>query len=187
MGFVHSLDLIHSNLTPDNILLDWNWTVRITDFGSGAFSNEREFPPQASDNGPCLAPEGYDHTFLPAGIVFGFALIAHELLAGRPAFSEALSQRQIEFIVCVECGRPEIPDFVPEPVRVLIANCCAQEPGGRPTFDEIVGQLKEMEFKLTANVNSAQLKSLCRALKNGNWRPSGTWRSNSPHLPFSFS
>jgi serine/threonine protein kinase len=99
---MHSRDLIHCHLTPDNLLLDWDWNVRIADFGSGAFSNEREFPPRASENGPYLAPDGYNRTFLPAGDAFAFALIAYELLAGRPAFSEALSQWQIEFIVCVE-------------------------------------------------------------------------------------
>jgi hypothetical protein len=42
---------------------------------------------------------------------------------------------------------------VPEAVRVLIADCLAEEPGDRPTFDEIVDRLKEIEFKLAANVN----------------------------------
>jgi serine/threonine protein kinase len=171
MRFVHSRNIIHRNLTPDNILLDWDWNVRIADFGSSAWSNKREFP-TASNNGPYLAPEGYDRTFLFAGDVFAFGLIAYELLAGQPAFAKTLSPRQIQFIVCVECGRPEIPDFLPESVRVLIAHCWAHEPGDRPTFDEIVDRLKEMEFKLTANVNSAKLKKFVQGIEEWEQRTS---------------
>jgi serine/threonine protein kinase len=34
MRYVHSQDVIHGNQTPDNILLDWNWNVRIANFRS---------------------------------------------------------------------------------------------------------------------------------------------------------
>jgi serine/threonine protein kinase len=32
MRYVHSKGVIHCNLTPDNILLDWNWNIRIANF-----------------------------------------------------------------------------------------------------------------------------------------------------------
>jgi TPR repeat protein len=32
MRYLHSQDIIHRDLKPDNILLDWNWNVRIADF-----------------------------------------------------------------------------------------------------------------------------------------------------------
>jgi serine/threonine protein kinase len=32
MGYVHSQVVIHGNLTPDNILLHWNWNIRIGNF-----------------------------------------------------------------------------------------------------------------------------------------------------------
>jgi hypothetical protein len=57
----------------------------------------------------------------------------------------------------LEGTRPEIPDYVPSPVQRLLTDCWADDPDERPTFDEIVDRLREMEFKLTANVNSAKL------------------------------
>jgi serine/threonine protein kinase len=38
MRFVHSCGLVHRDLTPQNILLDWDWTVWIADFGRSSAS-----------------------------------------------------------------------------------------------------------------------------------------------------
>jgi serine/threonine protein kinase len=95
MRFVHSRGVIHHNLCPDNILLDWDWTVRIADFG---WSTSPEVPlPISSDtprhypfiDPPYCAPECYDGTFTGASDVFSFGLIFFEILTGRSAFSDS--------------------------------------------------------------------------------------------------
>jgi serine/threonine protein kinase len=40
MRYLHSKSVIHRHLTPDNILLDWDWNVRIADFGQSSFPGE---------------------------------------------------------------------------------------------------------------------------------------------------
>jgi serine/threonine protein kinase len=161
MRFVHSRGVIHRDLSPENVLLDWDWSVRIADFGHSTALATRECPDgnalSLSINSRYLAPECYDGTFLQASDVFAFGLILFEILTGCPAFPVTLSVCKIAFIVAVEGARPEIPDSVLPPARQLITDCLAAEPDDRPTFEEIVDRLTEMRFKVTAHVNSAKV------------------------------
>jgi isochorismate hydrolase len=49
--------------------------------------------------------------------------------------------------------------------RALITDCWAPESDDRPTFEEIVDRLHEMEFKVTANVNSAKLTAFVEEIE----------------------
>jgi TPR repeat protein len=171
MRFVHSRGVIHRDLNPDNILLDWDWTVRIADFGRSSSldapplirSDElRHWPVVDSRH---LAPECYDDTFRCASDVFAFGLILFEILIGRPVFPERLDPLQITFMVAIEGAQPEIPDSVRPPARALIEDCWEADPGDRPTFEEIVGRLEEMQFKVTADVNSAKVVKFVRRIE----------------------
>jgi hypothetical protein len=147
--------------------LDWNWNVRIADFGHSFWVKECENPsfncPDADFKSPSLdsrylAPECYNSgPYLQLSDVFSFGLIVYELLTGEPAFSEDLSQNQIAFKIAVKNERPVIPAFILPSTQDLITTCWATEPGDRPTFDDIVDQLKEMNFKVIKNVNSSTI------------------------------
>jgi hypothetical protein len=113
-----------------------------------------------------LAPERYDGTFRCASDVFAFGLILFEILAGFPAFPESLSRWQIAWMIAVEDARPKIPESVLAPARALIENCWAADPDDRPTFEEIVDRLADMEFKVTAHVNSAKVAKFVKKIED---------------------
>jgi serine/threonine protein kinase len=179
MRFAHSRGTIHRDLGPENILLDWDWTVRIADFGD---STSLDAPPligpdrpKHCPSGDCryLAPERYDGPFRCASDVFAFGLILFEILAARPVFPESLNRWQIAWMVAIEGARPEIPDSVLAPARALIEDCWAADPDDRPTFEEIIDRLSEMQFKVTADVNSVKVAEFVKRIEDWEKRNSG--------------
>jgi serine/threonine protein kinase len=112
-----------------------------------------------------FAPECFEGAFLPASDVFAFGLILLEILTGARAFPENLGLCQIMFIVSMDDERPKIPDSVPSRLRALIQDCWAADPDDRPSFKEIVDRLTKMEFKVTADVNSAKVVAFARRIE----------------------
>jgi serine/threonine protein kinase len=174
MRFLHSCGITHRDLKPQNILLDWDWTVRIADFGhstapvsakSISLARPDADPSRPSVDSRYLAPECYDCVFRQASDVFAFGLILFEILAARPAFPPGLDHWKIACRVAINGERPAIPDFVHPPVRALIEDCLEFEPDDRPTFGEIADRLAEMEFKVTAGVNSAKVARFVRGIE----------------------
>jgi hypothetical protein len=84
---------------------------------------------------------------------------------GAPAFPESLGPHQIAVIVAVRDRRSEIPDFVIPAVRALIQDCWEADPDDRPTFEEIMDRLAEMEFKVTADVNSVKVVGFVKGIE----------------------
>jgi serine/threonine protein kinase len=127
MRFVHSCGVIHRNLSPHNILLDWNWKVRISDFGH-SIPDSNPSKRQESFSSPYFAPECYSNKFSRASDVFSFGLILFELLSGQPAFSKDMTPLQIMCAVVVNDERPEIPKFVIPPPENSSPNAGQRNP-----------------------------------------------------------
>jgi serine/threonine protein kinase len=173
MRFVHSRAVIHRNLKPANILVDWDWNVRNRDFGhsispdnplkplrkvAGRYNSDPSVDPRY------CAPECSDKLDSPASDVFSFGMILCELLTGEPAFPIDLTHHQVVFKV-VNDERPEIPEWVLPSIRKLITDCWAKDPRERPSFKEIVSQLEELKFKVTYDVNSLKLKKFVNEIE----------------------
>jgi serine/threonine protein kinase len=174
MRYLHSQEIIHCDLKPANILLDWNWNVRIADFDQSSVSNKTEIPSLSyadpflqtvSLDFRYLAPECYDRCHLPESDVFSFGMILYELLTGQPGFPKELTQNKIAFRVILDDERPQIPEFVVPSARKLITDCWGKEPSDRLSFEEIVDRLKNIKFKVMPNVNSQKLRAFVKEIE----------------------
>jgi TPR repeat protein/serine/threonine protein kinase len=166
MRYIHSKGVIHRNLTPDNILLDCNWKVRIADFGRSTLTNTI-IPPdeKLGVDGHYLAPECYDGKIGPENDIFSFGLILYELVVRKPVFSESWTQEDVVGEVVLRDSWRDIPDYVFPKTAELIRDCWTANHWERPCFSEILDRLEEMRFKLIEKVNSSQVMAFVKEIK----------------------
>jgi TPR repeat protein len=174
MRFLHSQNVIHCNLTPDNILLDWDWNVQICDFGD-SLSPDYQQPPQAIDTSitnSCrnldlryLAPECYENIPVQESDVFSFGMILYELIIGHPIFPKKVSRADIMKTLDPKTWCPEISDNVLPATAKLIRDCLAFDYRDRPSFIDILHRLKWIEFKLIAGVNSTKITEFVKTIE----------------------
>jgi serine/threonine protein kinase len=171
MAHVHSRGVIHRDLCPGNILIDWDWNPRIADFGH---SISPEFPEPLSVSDPSrtgiwpsvdchyIAPECYDHDYGPKCDVFSFGLILFELLVGDPGFPRDWKTPEVAKMIAIDEYRPIIPECerVNANARALITACWAQDPDNRPSFKDILGRLEGMDFEVVPGVRGAKIAGL---------------------------
>jgi hypothetical protein len=55
--------------------------------------------------------------------------------------------------------RPELPVSMNETVKEMIGRCWSVDPKARPTFDEIVMRLHEINWQLTPNVDPVKVST----------------------------
>jgi TPR repeat protein len=166
MGFVHSRQIIHCDLMPHNILLNFDWEVRICDFGHSISVDEPNFrspvDPNSNKAWPAissryLALECFNDDACAESDVFSFGMILYELVVGHPIFRKTMTIPQILKALVLNDWKVDIPKWVTPEARELIQDCLATNPADRPLFIGILNRLKLIEFKLFPDVNSAKV------------------------------
>jgi len=147
---LHSLSILHRDLTSLNILLDEMGNVKISDFGLsrekqqegsmtmtlGGICNPRWRPPEITKNLGHYS-EKVD--------VYSFALVVWEMLTGEIPFAN-LDGPQAAAQVAYTNLRPAIPASCPAPLRGLIQRCWVDDAKSRPDFKDIVEELRAIQY-----------------------------------------
>lgn len=146
---LHSLNIIHGHITPNNIFFDIEFNVKIGDFLFYDLKKYTGYSKGYSNKSKYTAPEYFkDNNFIviaprPSADVYSFAIIAWEVLTSEEAFS-GVKKKDLNKILNEQNARPKIPENkIPEELANLIRCCWQQEESNRPNFTQIIGVLKK--------------------------------------------
>lgn len=144
MKYLHKKGILNLNLKPSNILFDANYYPKISGY---------EFSEIHPDLNPYYkAPELFKGGNSSEKCdIYSFGIILFELATGMPAFN--ISKKSIEYLK--ENGiHPPIPNFVSPLTKMLIERCRDQNPSERPTFEEVLTWISDMNFTLFPKTNT---------------------------------
>ncbi|KAK8887659.1 hypothetical protein M9Y10_038712 [Tritrichomonas musculus] len=161
MSYLHSHNIIHRDLKPDNILVDDNLNPKIADFGLSKINqSDQTSSSMVSTLGlkgtiAYIPPEilnDYDYT--KEGDVYAFSMIVYEIMTNIEPFKNC---GMSTLISKVSKGiRPDLDQPIPESYKNLIEKCWSQDPSNRPSFEEIVKELKSDSGFITDLVDEGQ-------------------------------
>jgi serine/threonine protein kinase len=115
--------------------------------------------------------------------VFSFAIILDEIFVGKKAFSDSLSRRQVIQRI-LQGKRGEIPGTVLPFTKSLIEKCRADEAGKRPSFQEILDELRQNRSQIIDGVDSDEVERFWIANVNKQSPADSLRGSRSFVLPF---
>ncbi|XP_042402003.1 RGS domain-containing serine/threonine-protein kinase A-like isoform X1 [Zingiber officinale] len=143
----HNPPIIHSDLKSSNLLVDKNWTVKqVCDFGLSRLKHETYLTTKSGKGTPqWMAPEVLrnEHSDEKSD-VYSYGVILWELATKKIPW-ENLNSVKIIATVGFMNQRLDLPgDLDPQWVSI-IESCWHSEPKSRPTFQELVERLKEMQ------------------------------------------
>jgi hypothetical protein len=189
MNYLHSMDLVHRDLKPGNILVKCDkpgtessilapepfWIAKICDFGNTKAKMESSvYNEQTINIGTTMfmAPELYKlepgekepETFLPKKTdVYSFGLLCLAVLIGKPtpfSYKELIPSKTFKDEVR-KGKRPKLPPNCPDHLSFLIQQCWDGNPDKRPDFHHICTTLRYIKgLQLLTGMIISQLRTV---------------------------
>ncbi|CAI9118964.1 OLC1v1020601C1 [Oldenlandia corymbosa var. corymbosa] len=152
MSYLHHCNppIIHRDLKSSNLLVDKNWTVKVGDFGLSRLKRETYLTTRTGKGTPqWMAPEVLRNE--PAdekADVYSFGVILWELATEKIPWDN-LNSMQVIGAVGFMNQRLDIPKDVDPQWAAVIESCWRSEPQSRPSFQELVERLRDMQRQYT--------------------------------------
>ncbi|CAN8255618.1 unnamed protein product [Cochlearia groenlandica] len=163
MNYLHhcSPPIIHRDLKSSNLLVDRNWTVKVADFGLSRIKHETYLTTKTGRGTPqWMAPEVLRNEAADEkSDVYSFGVILWELVTEKIPW-ENLNAMQVIGAVGFMNQRLEIPKDVDPQWISLMESCWRSEAQHRPTFQEVMEKLRELQRKYTIQFQAARAASI---------------------------
>lgn len=164
MVYLHP-SIVHRDLKSQNVLLDSDGRAKVCDFGIAKFK-DRTFV--STMNGQAgtpayMAPELFDGVNATEKVdVYSYAILLWECITGKVPWGHVPSPMQIIYYVGVLNQRPTMPTTIHDSFKTLIEDCWKVDPKERPTFEEILNRLLDMQRNLDDGANTCHVREVER-------------------------
>ena len=146
MMHIQSFGLFHGYLSPLTIYFDDDYNPKVCDFGyfPRCYSNHIDLIPDKMSESPYCCPNLKEtHDVSPENDVFSFGVLLLSIVLGNENFVK--TGKEMPYY--------EIPKKTPTLVSSIIKHCLNIDPSKRPSFSQIVHELKTNEEPLFPETN----------------------------------
>lgn len=146
MTYLSNKNFIHRDLAARNCMMDENLIVKVSDFGLSRNTQHGYYYSNASANTPLpfkwMSPEALRAgSFTTKCDVWSYGITCWEVMTRGHVPYLGVESYELESLLS-KGYRLNRPDFCPDHLYTLWSQCWALEPSERPTFAQIVAQVK---------------------------------------------
>jgi len=134
----HNRQIIHQDVKPANFLIQSDeenpsrLNLQLADFGVAKFNSATASASQAVRGTPAsMAPEQWEGHPVPATDQYALAVMAYELLAGRPPFQGGLSQVMFQHFNTPPPAPSTFNTRIPRAIDIVLLRALAKKPDER--------------------------------------------------------
>lgn len=158
MCYLHSFKppIIHRDLKSPNLLVDKDWTVKVSDFGLSRSRAKTLEPWSRAGTPEWMAPEVLRNE--PSNEkcdVYSFGVILYELITGSEPW-KSLNAMQVVYSVGYSNQQLPLPPGLDGPVVDILKKCWALDQNERPSFAEILKMLRPLDALPIVTVESME-------------------------------